>query len=162
MIALLIFFIIVVLIFCYVLFAPFYFEINSITNKYGFRFHKFLYANIHITEKSLLLNIKIAGWRKQIDLLNQNIKPSKGKIKKERGEIPIGKIYSIIKSFKVNKFYLNLSFENMALNGVLFPFFSVLKSKTNKNIQINFWNKNEIVIEVENNFYRIIKAYINS
>lgn len=114
---------------------------------------------------ALKLDLIILGWRKQLDFGNkkiQVIEPSKKKEKKQRKTIPAKKVFAIIKSFKVTQFYLNLSFKNMAINGILYPFFALLRLKTKRNIQINFFNKNEIIIEVENTFYRIFKAYINS
>lgn len=168
MIGLLIFLIIIVSIFIYVLFAPFYLEINTINGLLRLRFHRLIKAQLFFNENSLFLDLKIAGWRKQIDLLAQKEqKEQKNKsIKKQAGKGPnrvsIRKIKAIVKSFKVNKFYLSISFDEMMLNGIIYPLLSFLSFKTNKRMEINFFHENEIILEVENNFFRIIRAYIKS
>lgn len=168
MIGLLIFLIIIVSIFIYVLFAPFYLEINTINGLLRLRFHRLIKAQLVINENSLCLDLKIAGWRKQIDLLAQKEqkKQKKKSIKKqsEKGSnrISLKKISAIAKSFKVNKFYLSISFDEMMLNGIIYPLLNFLSFKKNKRIEINFFHENEIILEVENNFFRIIRAYIKS
>lgn len=168
MIGLLIFLIIIVSIFIYVLFAPFYLEINTINGLLRLRFHRLIKAQLFFNENSLFLDLKIAGWRKQIDLLAQKEQKEQKKkqIKKQSGKGPnrisIRKIKAIVKSFKVNKFYLNISFDEMMLNGIIYPLLSILSFKTNKRMEINFFHENEIILEIENNFFRIIRAYIKS
>lgn len=168
MIGLLIFLIIIVSVFIYVLFAPFYLEINTVNGLLRLRFHRLIKAQLFFNENSLFLDLKIAGWRKQIDLLAQKEQKEQKKkpIKKQSGKGPnrisIRKISAIVKSFKVNKFHLNISFDEMMLNGIIYPLFSFLRFKTNKRIEINFFHENEIILEVENNFFRIIRAYIKS
>lgn len=165
MIGLLIFLIIIVSIFIYVLFAPFYLEINTIDGLLRLRFHRLVKAQLFFNENSLFLDLKIAGWRKQIDLLAQKEQRKKS-IKKQAGKGPnrisLRKIKAIVKSFKVNKFYLSISFDEMMLNGIFYPLLNFLNFKTNKKIEINFFHENEIIVEVENNFFRIIRAYIKS
>lgn len=168
MIGLLIFLIIIVSIFIYVLFAPFYLEINTTNGLLRLRFHRLIKAQLSFNENSLFLDLKIAGWRKQINLLAQKEQKEEKKkpIKKQAGKGPnrisIRKIKAIVKSFKVNKFYLSISFDEMMLNGIIYPLLSFLSFKTNKRIEINFFHENEIILEVENNFFRIIRAYIKS
>lgn len=168
MIGLLIFLIIIVSIFIYVLFAPFYLEINTINGLLRLRFHRLVIAQLVINENSLCLDLKIAGWRKQIDLLaqkeqkEQKKKSIKKQSEKGRNRISLKKISAIAKSFKVNKFYLSISFDEMMLNGIIYPLLNFISFKTNKRIEINFFHENEIILEVENNFFRIIRAYIKS
>lgn len=168
MTGLLIFLLIIISIFIYVLFAPFYLEINTIYGLLRLRFHRLVKAQIVINENSLFLDLKIAGWRKQIDLLAQKEQKEQKKksIKKqsEKGpnRISLKKIIAIAKSFKVTKFYLSISFDEMMINGIVYPLISFLSFKTNKRMEINFFHENEIILEVENNFFRIIRAYIKS
>ena len=165
MIWLLVFLLILVSISCYLLFAPFYLEINSRIGLCRIRFHRLAMAGFYLQESSLILELKIAGWRKQIDLLAE--RPShkenlKIKYKKERKTISLKKIKAILKSFKVNKLYLNFCFDNMPLNGILYPAFLWLSRRTGKHFEINFWNENEFILEIENNLFRMIRAYIKS
>ncbi|MES2284114.1 MAG: hypothetical protein V4547_00415 [Bacteroidota bacterium] len=168
MIGLLIFLTIIVFVFIYVLFAPFYLEINTVNGLLRFRFHRLIHAQFFTDENSLFLNLKIAGWEKQIDLLaqkeqkEQKKKSIKRQVKPSTNRFSLKKISAIVKSFKANKFYLSISFNEMMINGIIYPLFHFLSSKTNKRIEINFFHENEIILEVENNFFRIIRAYIKS
>ncbi len=132
------------------------------------RFHRLIHAQLFINENSLFLNLKIAGWEKQIDLLaqkeqkEQKKRSIKRQVKKSTIRFSFNKITAIVKSFKVNKFQLSFSFDEMMLNGIFYPLFLFLSLKTNKKIEINFFHENEIILEVENNFFRIIRAYIKS
>ena len=171
MVALLIFLIIMVFVFCYLLFAPLFIEIDSRTGSFGMRFHRLMSMKLFIKEPTMILEIKIIGWRKQIDLLanrkangksfKRKIKTSK-QINSTKQSIPLKKLIAIIKSFKVNKFYLSVCFDNMYLNGIFYPIVNYLSVNKRRNMKINFINENEMVLEIENNFYRIIRAYINS
>jgi hypothetical protein len=161
MIWLLIFFGLILSILSYLLFAPFYIEINTQNGLCGIRFHKLLTAKLKVTQSSLLLDLKIAGIQKQIDLLTQK-NTSKQATKKKVENTSYKKILAILVSFKVNKFYLTICFDNMSLNGILYPFFRWLSFKTEKVIEINFCGQNEIAFEAENNFFRVIRAYIKS
>ena len=165
MTGLLIFLIIIVFVISYILFAPFYVAINSINGTLTIRFHSVFIAQMYSSEDSLFLDLRIVGFRKKIDLFSKTIKKKKiseHTINKRSKSISLRKIKGIINSFKVNTFYLSISFDNMLLNGILYPLCTYLKVSSNKKVEINFINENEIILEIENNFYRIIRAYIKS
>lgn len=165
MTGLLIILIIIVFVISYILFAPFYVAINSINGTLTIRFHNVFTAQLYISNDSLFLDLKVAGFRKKIDLFSKTPKKKKiseHTINKRSRSISFRKIKGIISSFKVNTFYLSISFDNMLLNGILYPLCTYLKVSSKKKVEINFINKNEIILEIENNFYRIIRAYIKS
>ena len=165
MIALVVFLIIIVIISIYILFAPFYLNINTINGSFIIKFHKIIFAQFIIIENSLILDLKILGWQKQINISNQKEQKEKSfkrPAKTREKSIPFRKVSAVIKSFKVNKFYLTINFGNMMLNGILYPIFSYFSISSMKRIDINFFNENELILEVENNFFRIIRAYVNS
>jgi len=135
MIGLLIFLIIIVSIFIYLLFAPFYLEINTINGLLRLRFHRLIKAQLFLNENSLFLDLKIAGWRKQINLLSQKEqkkKSAKRQVGTDPNRFSLRKINAIAKSFKVNKFYLSISFDEMMLNGIFYSLTNFLSFKTNK------------------------------
>jgi len=160
---LLIFLILLLAILLYLLVAPFYIEINSRKNWYGVRFHQLAKAKIYATNESVFIELQIAGWHKVIDLLARK----EGRVKKvERSEkkkvksISISKVRALMASFKLSKCYISLDTGDMALNGILYPWFLWISNLTRKNIQINFYNKNEVELEIKNNFFRVLRAYI--
>lgn len=148
----------------YLLFAPFYLEANSTINRLRLRFHKIATAELQMANRTLLLKIKVAGWKKQIDLLAPKAKKEKTEVKKTKRSksknFTISKFKSIIKSFKVNTCYINLDFENVQWNAALFPVFYGLSRVSHKQFLINFIGQNQINIQIENNMARIIWAYL--
>jgi hypothetical protein len=72
------------------------------------------------------------------------------------------KVKYMMRSFKVNACYVNLSFENGLLNAWLFPVFSELSRYSGKNFSINFTDVNEVKIEIENNMARMIWAWFKN
>ena len=79
----------------------------------------------------MMIEIKVAGFSKQIDLLNQRKLTNSDKhvaIKKtlRRNKISSKRIKQVIKSFKVNKCSVELDTGDVQWNGILFPFFFML------------------------------------
>ncbi len=72
------------------------------------------------------------------------------------------KVKYMMRSFKVNACYVNLSFENGLLNAWLFPVFSELSRYSGKQFCINFTDVNEVKIEIENNMARMIWAWFKN
>ncbi len=150
----------------YVLFAPFYIEINSPEKIYQFRFHRLAVVSINLTDSSLFLDIKILFWKKRLDLLSKN-KPDSPKKKQNKqakkrniGSFNFKKLKAIVKSFKVNRCDINIDTGNMHLNGMLFPLAYLMGRYFKKNIKINFMNKNIIILEIENNLAKMAYAYV--
>lgn len=152
-----------VAIFGYILLAPFYIEINSISSLYGVRFHRLAYAKLIISDNSLKIDLRVAGWAKQIDLFvkrKPKEKPIQQKKKNKPFRISFSLVKAMLKSFKVNKFYFNLDTGNVQLNGILYPAFYWLSKYMDQPISINFSNKNELILETENNLARIARTFI--
>ncbi|HYV90582.1 MAG TPA: hypothetical protein VE978_02320 [Chitinophagales bacterium] len=158
---------IVVLVFVYLLVAPFYLEIDSVEGLCRIRFHFLASAKLRMSESSLILDLKIIGVEKQIDLLappKQKKKPVQKKIgrQKKRAGIPFRKVWAMLQSFRINKCDVNFDFGDMPLNGILYPLFQWISILTGKSIRINFGNETKIILEIENNFARIGWAFIKS
>lgn len=166
MAGLLIFLLIILAVFSYLLFAPFYIEINSISGLCGIRLQRLASAKLILADNLLKIDLHIIGWRKQIDPFEKHAKRKEETVvqkkKKQRTLFSISRVKALIKSFKVNNFYLNIDTGNLQLNGILFPCFYWLGNYSGKPIAINFLNKNEIILEIENNLARIIRAFIYS
>ncbi|TKB96821.1 hypothetical protein [Pedobacter cryophilus] len=152
------------IIFSYLLFAPFYLEANSTVNRLRLRFHKIATAEIQMANRTLFLKIKVAGWKKKIDLLAPTTKKEKTEVKKRKTSkskyFSFSKLKSIINSFKINTCYINLDFENVRWNAALFPVFYGLSRVSKKQFHINFVGQNQINLQIENTMARIIWAYL--
>ncbi|MDO3627853.1 hypothetical protein [Mucilaginibacter sp. BT774] len=162
------FLLVISVVFSYLLFAPFYLEINSTDGLFAVRFHKAASVKLAFIDHSLKIDLKILGWKKQIDLLDEIFKrkpKEKADKKSSKGKAwrpSLTTIKAVIKSFKLNKCYLNIDTGNMQLNGILYPCFYWLNKYTGKPIGINFEDKNEVVVEIQNNCAGIIRAFIYS
>lgn len=158
---------------CYILFAPFYLEIDSVHGFFRFRFHELASVDLRIVDYSLILHVKVTGWTKEIDLfkVKKNAKKridKKKKIDKKKGKkktwmkVTPKKIIAVLKSFKINKCEILIDSGNVQLNGILYPIVYLVGFYSKKNISINFVDKNVIILEIENSVARMSRAYISS
>ena len=152
----------VVVILTYLLGAPFYFEINSKENVCRIRFHKLATVRIYFTEKSLFLELRAMGCCKSMDLLISRKKQAKRDKTTAKSSLGISfpKIRAIVRSFRLSECSVSLNTRDMALNGILFPWFLWIGRLIKKDIRINFYNETEIALVAKNNFYRILWAYV--
>ncbi len=160
-------------IFSYLLFAPFYLEVDSTKGFLRLRFHRLASADLRIVDFYPILELRVFGWKKKMDLL-KTMKTSKEKsskrkkIENKKGKksswmkVTLKKIVGVLKSFKINKCELLIDSGNVQLNGILYPIFYLAGYYYNKNISINFVNKNVIILEIENSVARMSRAYISS
>lgn len=156
-----------VLVFCYLLFAPFYLEIDSTNGLFRMRFHQLVVAEIKTRQSSLIMELRVAWWKKQFDLLTERVQKEKTvEIKKEkkkkRRKISFSKIKAVIKTFKINKCTVHIDTGCMQTNGILFPVFFWIGKWSRKDININFINENKIILQIENNLARMVRAFIFS
>jgi hypothetical protein len=82
------------------------------------------------------------------------------KTKKTKHPIRVARaIVRVIKSFSMRRWHLTLDTGNYALNGCLYSLYA-LPSIAN-HIEINFQDKNYLLIKMKNTPLRMIKAYLN-
>lgn len=156
-----------VLLFCYLLLAPFYLEIDSTSNLLRIRFHQLVVAEIKTSDSSLIMELRVAWWKKKFDLLAENIRKEKTveikkEMKKKSRKISFSKIKAVIKTFKINKCTVHIDTGSMQTNGILFPVFFWIGKWSRKDININFINENKIILQIENNLARMVRAFIFS
>jgi hypothetical protein len=164
-IGLLVALILIALITSYLLFAPFYLEVNSNTGLLGIRLHRLASVQLKLTRGTIVAKAWVLGWNKEIDLLKPvtQAKRAKKAVLQAKGKKPFklqaGKIKAVARSFKVNKCLVNIDTGDMQLNGLLYPVFYWIGRRAGKPITVNFLDKNEVVLEIENNIARMAKAY---
>ena len=157
---------IIVVIICYLLLAPFYLEIDSEQRLFRVRFDRLAVARLEISDSTIIVDVWVAGWRKRIDLLAtkekkapQKIKPIKKQEPKKKVQHIMSRVVAMVKSFEVKECYLNIDTRDMSWNGILYPMFYGLSRRTGKELYINFVDKNELRLTVRNNIARIGYAY---
>jgi hypothetical protein len=149
---------------CILLFAPFYLEVNSVAGLLGIRFWILASARLVVVNDTLICMLYIVGWHKEIDLL-VNREPKKikepGKPQNKKSSTPaLNKIFAVIKTFKVNKCDITIDTGDMTTNALLHPVFYWVGKYTGRHISINFTDENKVILEIENNFARMMWAYV--
>lgn len=160
---------IVLIVLLYLFFAPFYFEINTTNGLYRIRFHRLASISLKMIDSSLIAEVKIGWWTKQIDLfsIDKNADEKRTVAKKtvkakKKKKFSFKKIKAVLKSFKISKCSISIDSGDMQLNGILWPVFYLFKVRSGKDFRINFIGENKIVLEVKNNLARMSWAYISS
>lgn len=159
-----------ILIIAYLIFAKVCIEIDSTVDLYRLSFGKFLIVNIVASNESIQLESNIFGWKRIHDLNSvskvENNQSVKKNLKKSRNKKSfhayIKKVRFFITSFNIKKCVILIDTGNMPLNGILFPWFYLLSIYTKKNISINFWGENIIILQIENSIARMLWAYFKS
>lgn len=146
---------------CYLLFAPFYLEIDSEKGLLRVRFHHLASARLIGENTTLMIDLRVAGWKKKIDLFSREVPEKKPKAitRTESLNISADQVKAVLQSFKVRRCLLNLDLGNVQWNGLLFPVFFWMSRSTGFSFSINFLDVNEIHLTIENNMARIMRAY---
>ena len=151
----------------YLLFVPIKFYVNTTTQQYYLQILGLVKVSIEADETQLIrLNLKVLFFRfffyplKAIGSSKEEIKKANPKKKKSRNRMDYKTFIRIIKSFNVEKFYLNIDTGNCIYNANLYPLFALLNYRK-ECFRINFHGNNQLQLVVKNRPIRIIKAFIN-
>lgn len=150
----------------YLLFAPFYLEIDSTRELYRLRFHRLASCALRVKDTPAL-EVNICGWKKEIELKaggGGDHKPA-GRMKaskKRGGDVSLRRIIRVFGSFKVSRCYIRLDLGDMQLNGILYPVLAWLRWYLDKDIMICFTGASIVKLEIENNLARMSRAWFGS
>lgn len=151
--------------FIYLLFVPFFIEINSVSKLFRVRFHRWVSATLIVNEKPVLIELIVLRWKKQIDLsrfTRSDRKPAEKTGPGKQTKFQIRKAIPLIRSFRINEFFLTIDTGNMQLNGMLYPLFVWLTNTSRKTFIVNFLDDNRLILQIENKLAWIIRAYIKA
>ncbi len=165
------FLLILLLLAAYFFFAPFFIDINTDTGLFRIRFHRWISAQLTVKYDLFSIELKILWWHRVINLFGGRNKRQSARDKKttnadssitvkKTSSLSPKKIQAMIMSFKIKKFYLTIDTGNMQINGIMFPAFRWLSTFTRKHFSINFSGRNIFILRLENNFARILRAYL--
>lgn len=157
-----IFFLVVSCLVAYALFAPLTLEIDTNLRLYQFSISPIFKLWWAMDDFLGHLEMSVFGIRKKLPFP----KIHRDVTKKKKGKSGLFKFnfhrfYSVIRSFNVKKFIVNIDTGDMPLNGQLFPLMFLFSRITGKIFRINFIGKNEVTLIIKNNAFRILKAYIS-
>jgi hypothetical protein len=161
-----------VLLLGYLLFARLFIGIDSTTGHAGMKFGKLAEATVVLNGDVQVVQVKVGWWKKEFDLFRRSERAGTAKAKpvraaKKQGKpVPVKrvlrKIRAVVASFHITRCRISIDTGNMPLNGVLYPWFLLLRRRAGKNISINFWGENTVILEAENSIARMLWAYIKS
>ena len=158
------------------LFAPVRLRVNSQERLAELSALLVVKGAVVMEDHTIWLRLRVFGFTRKWDLLKlaaEKREPSKakkkksprvgGESKKERGNFPpLRKIIGVVKSFRVHELVLRIDTGDYALNGFLFPLFYWLSRWSGKTIEINFLDRNELILDVSNTPARALYAFIRS
>ena len=146
----------------YLLFAPLSIVIDTSTHSYYVELKPIIKISAVSHERELL---KI---HTQIFFLNFDYFPiqpiKKKKLKKQSKKtkrlLTIKKVFRVLKTFKIKRFFLDIDTGDCIVNAKLYPVFGLLNYKGG-HFNINFNGRNKLVLHIQNRPIYIIKSFIN-
>lgn len=156
---------------CYLLFAPWYLELNTETGIYQVRFHRLARVGIRVVSQQMQVYIQIAWYTKLINNLHsKDNKPKERKNEERKKNTAAGKkkwkrvsmqqIKAVARSFQIRTCYVSIDTGEQELNGMLYPVFYIMGTVTKQPIYINFMGENKVVLVIRNTIARILLAFI--
>jgi hypothetical protein len=157
----------------YLLVAPFVLIVDS--NKALIRIKLFGIASAEplIVDCDIVLLIRVfgVGFRLNITekIIKSGVRKKKQKIHadiqahpkpRQNKSFSLRKLMNVLYSFRFRVFRLHIDTGDYPLNGLLFPLFFWLSKWSGKDFQVNFNNRNELVMHLENSLARVLWAYI--
>lgn len=160
-------------IFIYLLVAPFALLVDSNKMLIQIRLFGIASAQPLIIDNDIVLLIRVFGISFRLNI-TEKIKSAGAKKKKRKTQddkhvapktkqskaFQLRKMLNVLRSFRFKVFRLHIDTGDYPLNGLLFPLFFWLSRWSKKDFQVNFDDRNELVMHVENSLARILLAYI--
>ena len=138
--------------------------IDSIHQRYELQLVSIGFAKVRFEKDQALLKFRLFFFSKTIIFDPFKIsRPKKKKVKKKKKSIGWTKMQhkakGLLKSFKLEKLWLNIDTDNYYYNAFLYPIFFFIKGK-NYRININYQGENELILILKNRPIRILFALI--
>jgi hypothetical protein len=158
---------IVVVLLSALLFSPMVLQVDSPINHYMFRWGMVRVQFIPASD-DWFLRIKIAWWHRDFSILKlmaaSKKKPvdsttQKKPTKRTRSFLSFKRMKSVIRTFQVRYFHLELDSDDFVTNAYLYPLFGVLSFSTCK-LMINFQGRNQCSFEIRNRVASVLSALI--
>lgn len=153
----------VVLLVVGLLFVPMKFFVDTSKGTYYASLQGLAKASLELDQEVLLrVRLKVFFLERCYYPLKKSKKVKKSSAKKTVGKskIRLGKLLRVLKTFKVQRFSVDMDTGDYTLNAKLYPIFMFLDRRVGS-FHINFHDCNRLVLDVRNRPYRILKSFIN-
>ena len=153
----------VVLLVVGLLFVPIQIFVDTEDRRYFASLRGLARASLESDQKELLrIRLKVLFFERCFYPLRKPAKTKKKAIARKTGrkrKIRFTNMLRFVKSFKVKKFSLDMDTGDYVVNAKLYPVF-ILLDRYVGSFQINFHDKNRLVMDVRNNPFRILRSFI--
>lgn len=147
------------------LLLPIDFYINTERNQYYLRLKGLATVSVeHDQEEILKLKLNTFLFHHYFYPLRKTSSKKQKKIKDKkhrRNDVSVKRILALLNSFKVKRFVLDIDTGDCLINVKLFPLFAFLNHYV-AHFNINFEDKNLLLIHLHNRPIYLIKSFINS
>jgi hypothetical protein len=150
----------------YLLFVQLILYIDTRTNEYYVRAKGLIKANIEPHPKELIrIRIQTLFMNFYFYPLNKIGRPGKPRTTKKLGvkkkhQMGFRKGLRILRTFKVKRFYVDIDTGNCIMNAKLYPLFALL-NRTKGDFRLNFEDRNQLILHMQNRPIHILKSIIN-
>ncbi|MEQ8477168.1 hypothetical protein [Fulvivirga sp.] len=152
---------IISLIVFWLLFSPITVRLDTVNNIYYLKLLGILTIFPSWTSGEFKISIQFPFYRFELDPTDSRKWKKNEKVpsKKIKRNIPISKIISVIRSFKVKKFRINIDTDDYYWNALLTPLM-LLFTHMGLQVSINFQGKNDCQLIITNSLWRMGWAYL--
>lgn len=160
------FFLLLLLILVWMLIAPIILWVDTEKGRFEIHWKGLIKSRLVLYNNSLVLWNKFLFWKKDVDLLKldrkKTFKRQKDKSQQSQNKLKgFRKMISVLKSFDVISYRINLDTGDYAVNGLFYPLIYFLGERRKKGFfRINFNGVNSIQLRLENRMYKIVWALI--
>ncbi len=158
----------------WMLFTPFRLEIDTDARLYRFSLVPFFRARFVTETSPPSVELRIFGIRRLLPLTPHPKEPGieepapqkKETVQKKKSgprmKVTFNLIKALLRSFHVRRWFFTMDTGDVALNGRLYFWFYLFSIRTGRACSINFTGKNVLILTIENNAFRVLKAFFTN
>lgn len=142
-----------------ILFVPIILRIDTRNQQYYLQLKGIVMCSV-MWKDGIRIRVKLPFYSFEIDPIKSWPKKKKKKRKRSRSSaVPVSRILSVLRSFDVKEFRLDLDTSDVIWNAYLFPVFFFLNSRGIQS-RINYNGQNQLVIHIENRLSNMAWAFL--
>ncbi|MDX2001455.1 MAG: hypothetical protein SFW35_03435 [Chitinophagales bacterium] len=154
---------------CYLLFAPWFLEIDTDSGLYRVRYHRLAAFRVAMVEGEPKMFFKILWWERPItskpmskpEETEAAPKPKKKRKPRRRPKwVNFKLVLRLIKTFRVKHCYVNIDTDDVMLNAKLYPWVFLLGQYWGHPLYINFTHQQTVRLCIDNRASRILWTFI--
>lgn len=156
---------VLILLALWLLIEPIIIKIDTIHDEYYIRWQHIGSVTLLFLNNDLFLRFRILFWQQDFYPLQAQKKDKKPKKKSNKKTAKSWKTFSwtrvksIMRTFKVRYFKMELDTDDYVWNAYLYPLF-YFANRSNRQLSINFEGRTNLQLQIENRLFRIVRAFM--